>query len=222
VPRDLETVCLKCLNKETTQRYPSASALADDLRRYLDGETVRARPVGAARRAARWARRRPAVAALLAVSATAVVIVFAAVTWEGRQAHLAQGRAERAHKEEETQRIAAEAAWEQEADQRRLYQGLSARLLRHRALHRCEDGDVGRGLLWLAQSLRLVPDDDLDLQHAIRTNLAGWQGQVHPLLGLLGHEDHLVTALWSPDGRFILTADADRTARLWDAATGQL
>jgi WD40 repeat protein len=222
VPRDLETVCLKCLNKEPARRYPGASALADDLRRYLDGEPVRARPVGPMGRAARWARRRPAVAALLAVCATGAAVAFAVVTWEGRQARRAQGLAEQAQKAEEIQRVAAEAAREREARQRRLYQGLSAGLLRDRALRHCEDGDVGRGLLLLARSLQLVPDDDLDLQRAIRTNLAGWQEQVHPLLGLLGHEDHVTTAVWSPDGRLILTAGVDRTTRLWDAANGQL
>src|SRR5262245_36787499 len=83
LPRDLETICLKCLRKEPAQRYPTAAALADDLRRYLAGEPVRARPVGAVGRAARWARRRPAVAALLAVCTTVAAVAFAVVTSEG-------------------------------------------------------------------------------------------------------------------------------------------
>src|SRR5262249_32936386 len=199
LPRDLETICLKCLRKEPAQRYPTAEALADDLRRYLAGEPVRARPVGAVGRAARWARGRPAVAALLAVCTTVAAVAFAVVTWEGRQARQAQGLAEQAQKAEAIQRVTAEVAREREAKQRRRYQGVSARLLRDRALRDCEDGDVGSGLLRLAQSLQLVPDDDLDLQRAIRTNLAGWQGQVHPLLGLLGHEDPIITAVWAPD-----------------------
>src|SRR5262249_1948167 len=205
LPRDLETICLKCLRKEPAERYPSAAALADDLRRYLAGQPVRARPVGAVGRATRWARRRPAVAALLAVCTTVAAVAFAVVTWEGRQARRAQGLAEQAQKAEAIQRVTAEVAREREAKQRRRYQGLSAGLLRDRALRQCEDGDVARGLLRLAQSLQLVPDDDLDLQRAIRTNLAGWQEQVHPLLGLLGHEDHVTMAVWSPDGRLILT-----------------
>ncbi len=220
VPRDLENICLKCLNKEPARRYPSGVALAEDLDRYLAGEPVRARPVGIVSRAARWARRRPGVAALLALSAAGALIAFGLVTWEGRLARLAQAKAEQAGREEQRQRIAAEEARGREAAQRRLYQRVSASLLRDRGLRHCEDGDVGRGLLWLAQSLRLVPEDDPHLQRAIRTNLAGWRGQTHALQTLLGHADRVLSAVWSPDGKLILTASADKTVRLWDPATG--
>jgi len=77
VPRDLETICLKCLRKIPGARYASASALAGDLRRYLDGRPIEARPAGPFRRAAKWARRRPAWASLIVVVAAAVVAVVA-------------------------------------------------------------------------------------------------------------------------------------------------
>ncbi len=73
VPRDLETICLKCLSKEPARRYGSAEALADDLRRFQAGEPVQARPVGRLERAAKWAKRRPALAGMLGVTLLALV-----------------------------------------------------------------------------------------------------------------------------------------------------
>jgi WD40 repeat protein len=66
VPHDLETICLKCLRKETSQRYASALELAEDLRRFLAHEPIRARPVPPWERTRKWVKRRPALAALLA------------------------------------------------------------------------------------------------------------------------------------------------------------
>ncbi len=86
VPRDMETVCLKCLEKEPHRRYASAAALADDLRRYREGRPVLARPTPLWERGWRWARRRPAVAALLAAVVVLTVGGVAAVTWQWREA----------------------------------------------------------------------------------------------------------------------------------------
>ena len=74
VPRDLETICLKCLEKSPDKRYASAGELAADLRRHLAGEPIVARPVGVLERGRKWARRRPSLAALVAVSVFATVV----------------------------------------------------------------------------------------------------------------------------------------------------
>ncbi len=75
IPRDLETICLKCLRKEPSQRYRSAGELADDLRRYLNGESIHARPPSWPERTVRWLRRRPAVAVVLVAVTLATVAV---------------------------------------------------------------------------------------------------------------------------------------------------
>jgi serine/threonine protein kinase len=83
VPRDLNTICMKCLQREPRKRYASAEALADDLRRLLGGEPILARPIRSWERAMKWARRRPAAAGLIGVTAAGILLLFAGQIWHG-------------------------------------------------------------------------------------------------------------------------------------------
>ena len=112
VPRDLETVCLKCLEKNPRRRYPTAAALAEDLRRFQDGRAIQARRVGRAERAWRWARRKPTVAALLATGVALAGLVASGGLWTERVR--AAQRAETARREGRTAQ-AVEASLEQAA-----------------------------------------------------------------------------------------------------------
>lgn len=94
IPRDLETVCLKCLEKNPDRRYPSALALAEDLRRFLDGRPVEARPVGAVAQVTRWAVRRPSAALLALVCAVATVGLVAGTLYHNTRLRGALATAE--------------------------------------------------------------------------------------------------------------------------------
>jgi tetratricopeptide (TPR) repeat protein len=120
VPRDLETICLKCLEKEPARRYAGALDLADDLRRFLDDQPIRARPTSALRRAVKWVRRRPALATLLAASVAAVLLVVGFVGFY---------TAERAAQRREQQKIELELAEEKtrQEDQDRYHRFIAER-----------------------------------------------------------------------------------------------
>ncbi|MEX2026488.1 MAG: serine/threonine-protein kinase, partial [Pirellulaceae bacterium] len=89
LPRDLETICLKCLAKLPGQRYASAAALADDLRRLIAHQPIRARPVGPLGRVWRWCRRRPLVAALSAALVAALIAGIGGIAWQRRAVNAA-------------------------------------------------------------------------------------------------------------------------------------
>jgi eukaryotic-like serine/threonine-protein kinase len=112
VPRDLETICLKCLSKEPQRRYASAAALAEDLKRFMEGRPIQARPVGWGERSWRWCRRNPTVAALLVTALALVGLAVGGGFWLERQQ--AERREETARREGR-QSKAAEAVLEQAA-----------------------------------------------------------------------------------------------------------
>jgi hypothetical protein len=94
LPRDLETITLKCLNKDPASRYRDCQALADDLRRWLEGEPVQARPPGPAERLVKWARRSPALATALCALAVLTLVAGTIITWQWQTAVAALSRAE--------------------------------------------------------------------------------------------------------------------------------
>ena len=190
VPRELETICLKCLEKEPQRRYASVWALAEDLERWLDGHPIAARPVSTPVRAWMWCRRNKIVAGLLAAS----VLLAVGATWQWQRA-------------------------DGPAPRKARYDAGSTAI--DHALGLCEQGQVGNGLLLLARVLETAPRGAVDLKQAIRANLVAWSRYDTRLTNLLPHAEEVNFVAFGPDGQIALTLGPERTARLWDASTGE-
>lgn len=94
IPFDLETICLKCLQKEPARRYATAADLADDIERFLSDEPVRARPPGISGRVWRWCKRSPALATAISLAVIAALAGFAGIVWQWQHAERNRALAE--------------------------------------------------------------------------------------------------------------------------------
>jgi WD40 repeat protein len=190
VPRDLETICLKCLEKEPTKRYATAQELAEELDRFLKNEPIRARRSSRVEKAWRWCRRKPVVASLSA--ATAALVLAVAIG-----SPIAAFRI--AREKELAQTKAAEA-------QRNLY--ISNMRLAQQAWERYDL----RRLQRLLYETGTYPDHGFEWYY--------WQRLAHLELKVLpGHTQDIVSLTFSPVGQRIVTGSTDKTAKLWDVAT---
>jgi hypothetical protein len=191
VPRDLETVCLKCLHKSPRQRYPSAVALADDLRRFLAGEPVRARPAAAWERAAKWARRRPAAAALAGVSCLTALSLLAGGLWSNARLRAERDRAEASAAETlaVVDEMWAEVAEEQLAYEPRAEQ--TRRALLEKALRFYQKRLRGERDPALREKAALAQKRVADILRLLGENeqAAGAYGEASALLGRLAAEE---------------------------------
>jgi WD40 repeat protein/tRNA A-37 threonylcarbamoyl transferase component Bud32 len=220
IPRDLQTICLKAMEKAPGRRYGTARELAGDLRRFLHGEPILARPVGRVERLGRWCWRNPALTAASVLAAGALVAV---VVLSIRSA-VEQSRAAASLRREQHQTEAALAAVRSQRDvadtQRRRAERLAADFALERGLALSEQGDIGLGLLWLARALSVAPPDSSAFQEIIRANLAGWERRLIPLNDIWPIPVRYNVLALRPDLKVILTGDGDGTARLWRLADG--
>jgi WD40 repeat protein/serine/threonine protein kinase len=208
VPRDLEAICLKCLEKASARRYGSAAELADDLQRFLAGLPTRARPVGAWSRLARWCRRHRAAAGLLAVAAFSLLSLAGGLYWHDRKLSVYDGALLTA---QEQQRSSAAAAERERAGRLQAY-GASVRL----AAGLCTEGKNQAASDILAPYFPAPGAEDV---RGFEWHYL-WK-QVSGLRLLRGHDTFVHALAFSPDGRTCTSAGL-RVLERWDFHNGRL
>ena len=218
IPRDLETIVLKAIDKDPKARYQSAEAMAEDLRRFLADEPIRARQVRAWERYRRWARRNPVIAGLGAALAALLVATTVASL-------LAMERF-RAQAENQQTLAANEAAARTKADQANASLRASQDTLQQTvyatrsnlALAAWDTADVGR-LLSLLDLLRPDPGEP---------DLRGWEWRYlwqlthEDRLTLRAQEDRFIDVAFSPDGQTLAGLELKGRIQLWDRRSGRL
>jgi hypothetical protein len=222
IPRDLETICLKCLNKSPAARYRSAEDLADDLERWLRGEPIAARRISTRERVVKWARRRPALAGLLAVSVLAALTLSAA-GWH-YSARLAEQN-ETLTEERDRARIAAEK--EAAANDQLKVEKRKTEDERDRAAFQTFRLESWKDAVELEDCLRYWEDRDLDKadwafmppKHKFRDT---WEH--YHIADLLKRTVRRVSGpcdimALSADGRRLVATDAGNSTSLWDLTT---